>query len=84
MVALASVTGVDFAQDNLLTLSYPERQLIVVDDDAAVEVVRPAASGDAVRRRALDGPSRRYVLAAPAPSLAWLVSPLAAPSLPQP
>lgn len=57
MVALASVTRVEFAQDDLLMLSYPERQLIVVDSDAAVEAVRPAASGDAVGKRALDAAS---------------------------
>lgn len=57
MVALASVTRVEFAQDDLLMLSYPERQLIVVDSDAAVEAVRPAASGDAVGKRASDAAS---------------------------
>jgi hypothetical protein len=51
---LATITGVEFAQDDLLMLSYPERQLIVVDSDAAVEAVRPAANGDAVGKRALD------------------------------
>ncbi len=43
----------EFAQDDVLTLSYPERQLVVVANDAAVEAVRPATHKDARKKRTL-------------------------------
>jgi len=43
-----------FADDDVLTLPYAERQLIVVDRDAAVAAVRRAATEDARDNRALN------------------------------
>jgi hypothetical protein len=38
------VIGVEFANDDVMTLSYPERQLVVVDSDEVVEAARQAAN----------------------------------------
>ena len=49
-----SVSGMEFAQDDVMTWSYAERQLIVVESDDAVEVVRRAANEDAGSKLAED------------------------------